>query len=99
MNNETTTTNDAPQEGRNNRRTLLINGGKLGCRPSLVSMLVNSFLRSENIIESSVSRQSNKDEGYDRARWFAGHGVSDCADQARKRCDQVDVPGFHGCDL
>ena len=30
---ETTTTNDTPQEGRNNRRTLLITGGKLGCRP------------------------------------------------------------------
>ena len=30
---ETKTTNDAPQEGRNNRRTLLITGGKLGCRP------------------------------------------------------------------
>src|SRR5271170_5288504 len=30
---ETKTTNDTPQEGRNNRRTLLITGGKLGCRP------------------------------------------------------------------
>src|SRR5271167_4203530 len=30
---ETKTTNDAPQEGRNNRRTLLITGGKLGSRP------------------------------------------------------------------
>ena len=30
---ETTTTNDTPQEGRNNRRTLLMTGGKLGCRP------------------------------------------------------------------
>ena len=28
-----TTTNDTPQQGRNNRRTLLITGGKLGCRP------------------------------------------------------------------
>jgi hypothetical protein len=31
---ETKTTNDAPQEGRNNRRTLLITGGKLGSRPT-----------------------------------------------------------------
>jgi len=30
---ETKTTNDTPQEARNNRRTLLITGGKLGCRP------------------------------------------------------------------
>jgi hypothetical protein len=31
---ETKTTNDTPQEGRiNNRRTLLITGGKLGGRP------------------------------------------------------------------
>ena len=30
---ETKTTNDTPQERRNSRRTLLINGGKLGCRP------------------------------------------------------------------
>src|SRR5271170_5636613 len=30
---ETKTTNDPPQEGRNNRRTLLMSGGKLGCRP------------------------------------------------------------------
>src|ERR1700746_87672 len=30
---ETKTTNDTPQEGRNNRRTLLITGGKTGCRP------------------------------------------------------------------
>ena len=34
---ETKTTNDAPQEGRNNRRTLLITGGKLGCRPLLLA--------------------------------------------------------------
>ena len=26
-----------PQEGRNNRRTLLITGGKLGCRPRAIS--------------------------------------------------------------
>ena len=31
---ETKTANDAPQEARNNRRTLLITGGKLGCRPT-----------------------------------------------------------------
>ncbi|MGH9765289.1 MAG: hypothetical protein ACREAC_31015, partial [Blastocatellia bacterium] len=30
---ETTTTNDTPREGRNNRRSLLLNGGKLGGRP------------------------------------------------------------------
>ena len=29
---ETKATNNTPQEGRNNRRTLLITGGKLGCR-------------------------------------------------------------------
>jgi hypothetical protein len=33
MKNETTTTNNTPQEGRNNRRTLLMIGGKSGCRP------------------------------------------------------------------
>jgi len=36
---ETKPTNDAPQEGRNNRRTLLITGGKLGCRPVVVAAL------------------------------------------------------------
>ena len=30
---KTKTTNDAPQEGRNNRRTLLIDGGELENRP------------------------------------------------------------------
>src|SRR5277367_6538598 len=37
MKHETKTTNDAPQEGRNNRRTLLTTGGKLGCRPPATS--------------------------------------------------------------
>jgi hypothetical protein len=31
---ETKNTNDTPQEGRNNRRTLLMTGRKLGCRPT-----------------------------------------------------------------
>jgi len=39
---ETTTTHDTPQEGRNNRRTLLITGGKLGCRPTVAKMLMFS---------------------------------------------------------
>jgi ATP-dependent DNA helicase RecG len=30
-------TNDTPQEGPNNRRTLLITGGKLGCRPAWIA--------------------------------------------------------------
>ena len=41
---ETTTTNDTPQEGRNNRRTLLITGGKLGCRPVYVTHDLNFTL-------------------------------------------------------
>ena len=36
---ETEATNDTPQEGRNNRRTLLITGGKLGCRPDAMRVL------------------------------------------------------------
>ena len=39
---ETTTTHDTPQEGRNNRRTLLITGGKLGCRPQPIHALTKS---------------------------------------------------------
>src|SRR5271170_2525630 len=35
---ETKATNNTPQEGRNNRRTLLITGGKLGCRPLAVQV-------------------------------------------------------------
>jgi len=35
---ETTTTNDAPQVGPNNRRTLLMGGGKLGSRPDPIAL-------------------------------------------------------------
>ncbi|MGH7779024.1 MAG: DUF3224 domain-containing protein, partial [Candidatus Binataceae bacterium] len=42
---ETTTTNDTPREGRNNRRSLLLNGGKLGGRPGDVEA---SFLAEVN---------------------------------------------------
>ena len=43
---ETKTTNDTPQEGRNNRRTLLITGGKLGCRPDGTEFSTDAVARA-----------------------------------------------------
>src|SRR5271170_8165441 len=49
---ETKATNNTPQEGRNNRRTLLITGGKLGCRPrpSLVLLWISRIVLPENVL-------------------------------------------------
>ena len=49
---ETTTTNDTPQEGRNNRRTLLITGGKLGCRPRAEWPGVRAVIGGEPLFEA-----------------------------------------------
>jgi len=50
---KTTTTNDTPQEGRNNRRTLLMNGRKLGCRPVIMFALGVFFLADRLLDPSS----------------------------------------------
>jgi len=66
---ETKTTNDTPQERRNSRRTLLINGGKLGCRPiALLRVLqerqfervgANHFLPTNVRVISATNRDLN----------------------------------------
>src|SRR5208337_1942592 len=84
---ETKATNNTPQERRNNRRTLLITGGKLGCRPTFMRNPSFPLSVQTAFVEDLTHLRSVR--GILEVVTLAGSAESE--DQARFLADALDV--------